>query len=195
MKGMRSVNHVRERSPSRYAIGVVRSSTHAHVVRHLTVGRPRTAERTPVAAPGLLGQAGGPNQRACAEVDAVATHRNSLASKTLDLLTAHRDSAVGTNHSMPGNVLRHGGQNSSDETRGARVDVPVCLHETLRNCPHPRQDSRSAQVRICSSGTSSGPVRANLEEHVELRREQPATSHERCRLHCSYSTTASSSRG
>jgi hypothetical protein len=59
------------------------------------------------------------------QIDAVATHWHTLCLQERALPPAHCHASIGSDHTMPGEVIVGGGQNEPDETRRTRIDVAV----------------------------------------------------------------------
>jgi len=82
-------------------------------------------------------------RHACfAEIDAVAAQRHTFLKQPRALLLASGQTAIGSDHAMPGEIVNCG-QDVANEARRARIDVAVCADETFRNRADPFGDAQS----------------------------------------------------
>jgi len=79
-----------------------------------------------------------------AEVHALPAHWDALASEQIELSATHRDTAVGTNHSVPGNRHISRRKHVTHEAGCARIDVAVGAHEALWDRANSREDRRDS---------------------------------------------------
>jgi hypothetical protein len=86
-----------------------------------------------------------PRQSGLTKIHALAAHRNSLPVQELALTGSLREAAVGSDDSVPGEVLVGARQNLTDESRGGRVDVPVRSDEALGDLTDAGDDPRGSR--------------------------------------------------
>jgi hypothetical protein len=72
-----------------------------------------------------------PRQARLAQIHAVTPQRDSLPMQELSLTGSLREAAVGSDDSVPGEVLVRRGEHLTDESRRSWIDVAVRPDETL----------------------------------------------------------------
>jgi hypothetical protein len=100
-----------------------------------------------------------PRQSGLPQVHAVTTQRDSLAVQELALTPPLREAAVGSDDSVPGQVLVCGGQDLTDESRRGRVDVAVRADEALGDLTDARQDARGSRSLLGAEGIAGASHR------------------------------------
>jgi hypothetical protein len=81
-----------------------------------------------------------------AQVDAVATHRNTLPKQQVALSFSLRQTPVRANHTMPWEPFVSSGKNVTGQSRRFRVDVAVGADKSNRNRAHAAQDACCARI-------------------------------------------------
>jgi hypothetical protein len=70
------------------------------------------------------------------EIDALAAHRHVLSKQSRPLRRAPRQTTVGSDDSMPGEIVGRG-EDVSDKPRRVGIDIAVGAHISLRNRADP----------------------------------------------------------
>ena len=79
-------------------------------------------------------------QSGLTQIDAVAAHRHALFCQERALSPALCHASIGSDDTMPGEVIVGGGQDEPDEARRTRIDVAVRANKTGRDGAYPADD-------------------------------------------------------